>query len=70
MKKLSTEDPKKYKKQFSRYIQAGVTAANLESTIKKVHDGIRADPKVVLTEKKKTCISEKMGKKEITFEIS
>jgi len=65
MKKLSTEDPKKYKKQFSRYIQAGVTAANLESTIKKVHDGIRADPKVVLTEKKKPAFQKRWGKKKL-----
>jgi len=70
MKKLSNDDPKKYKKHFSRYIQAGITAANLESTIKKVHDGIRADPKAVKVVKKKLPFQKKWGKKEIAFEIS
>jgi len=65
MKKLSNDDPKKYKKHFSRYIQAGITAANLESTIKKVHDGIRADPKAVKVVKKKLPFQKKWGKKKL-----
>jgi len=67
MKKLSTDDPKKYKKQFSRYIQAGITAANLEATIKKTHDNIRANPKVVKSDKKKPAHPKRWTKRKLTL---
>jgi len=67
MKKLSNDDPKKYKKQFSRYIQAGISAANLEGTIKKAHDAIRANPQVVKIEKKKRHSRKHWGKKKLTL---
>lgn len=44
MKKLSEEDPEKYKKQFSRYLKNGITADKLEEVIKKTHEAIRANP--------------------------
>lgn len=44
MKKLSEDDPDKYKKQFSRYLKNGITADKLEEVIKKTHAAIRANP--------------------------
>lgn len=51
MKSLSASDPAAYKKQFSRYIAAGVTADSLEGVIKKTHGAIRANPAIVKTKK-------------------
>ena len=44
MKKLKAENEQAYKRQFSRAIQAGVTAENLQSIYKKAHEAIRKDP--------------------------
>jgi len=44
MKKLAEEDEESYKRQFARYIKAGVTADNLEAIYTKAHAAIRAEP--------------------------
>jgi len=44
MRELMNEDEDAYKRQFSRYIKAGITADELEEIYKKAHAGIRADP--------------------------
>lgn len=44
MKLLKDEDEDSYKRQFSKYIAAGITADNLTATYKKLHDDIRANP--------------------------
>jgi len=44
MKKLNDEDAEKYKRIFSRYVKSGIKPDSLESTWKKVHAAIRADP--------------------------
>jgi large subunit ribosomal protein L5e len=44
MKKLAEEDEESFKRQFARYIKAGVKADDIEKTYVKVHAGIRADP--------------------------
>ncbi|XP_068220513.1 large ribosomal subunit protein uL18B [Palaemon carinicauda] len=44
MRELMDEDEDAYKRQFSRYIKAGITADELEEIYKKAHAGIRADP--------------------------
>jgi large subunit ribosomal protein L5e len=44
MRSLQEEDEERYKKQFSRFIAAGVNADGLEALYKKVHGAIRADP--------------------------
>lgn len=44
MRQLADEDEDKYKKQFSKFIAAGVTADSLEEMYKGAHSSIRADP--------------------------
>jgi large subunit ribosomal protein L5e len=44
MRSLQEEDEERYKKQFSRFIAAGINADGLEGVYKKVHAAIRADP--------------------------
>ncbi|RKP05545.1 small nucleolar RNA, C/D box 21 [Thamnocephalis sphaerospora] len=52
MTQLQEEDEEKYKRQFSKYIAAGITADNLEEVYKKAHELIRADPTFTATPKK------------------
>jgi large subunit ribosomal protein L5e len=52
MAELSKSDPESYKKQFSKYIEAGIKADGIEALYKKVHAAIRADPKFVKKEAK------------------
>jgi len=66
MKKLADEEPKKYSKQFSKYIKAGITPDKLEATIKAVHAAIRKDPKVVKTTKKVPEKPKRWNRKKIT----
>lgn len=44
MQKLEEEEPEKYKKQFSKYIEAGIGPDDLEDLYAKVHAAIRANP--------------------------
>lgn len=44
MKELKGDDEDAYKKQFSGYIKAGVTAESIEGMYKKAHTAIRANP--------------------------
>jgi len=44
MTKLKDDDEESYKRQFHRYIEAGLDADGLEELYKKCHDAIRADP--------------------------
>jgi len=44
MKSLSQAHPDRYKRQFSRYIKAGITPDKVEGIIKNTHKAIRADP--------------------------
>jgi len=46
MKELQGEDGDAYKRQFSGYIKAGVTADSVEALYKKAHAEIRKDPEV------------------------
>eukprot|EP01128_Nolandella_sp_AFSM9_P012170 TRINITY_DN9018_c0_g1_i1.p2 TRINITY_DN9018_c0_g1~~TRINITY_DN9018_c0_g1_i1.p2 ORF type:complete len:306 (-),score=113.23 TRINITY_DN9018_c0_g1_i1:150-1019(-) len=47
MEKLSKDDDAKYQKQFSKYIKAGVSSADVEGMWKAVHTAIRAKPEAV-----------------------
>jgi large subunit ribosomal protein L5e len=53
MKSLSEEEPSKYKRQFSRYIKAGLKPDQLENAFKNLHTKIRANPALIKTKKKK-----------------
>jgi len=44
MKLLSSENPEKYKKQFSRYIKASITPGKVEDMYKAAHKKIRENP--------------------------
>ncbi|XP_014671049.1 PREDICTED: 60S ribosomal protein L5-like [Priapulus caudatus] len=44
MRHLEEEDDDAYKRQFGRYVAAGVTADNFEDMYKKAHSAIRSDP--------------------------
>jgi len=44
MKQLKGEDEDAYKRQFSQYIKAGITAESVEAMYKKAHAEIRKDP--------------------------
>ncbi|VDD92992.1 unnamed protein product [Enterobius vermicularis] len=51
MEHLKKEDEDAYKRHFSKFIQEGVTADNLEEMYKKAHDAIRKNPAAVKVEK-------------------
>lgn len=53
MKQLQGDDEDAYKKQFSGYIKAGVTADSVEAMYKKAHAEIRKDPEAKSGLKKK-----------------
>jgi len=53
MKTLQSEDEDAYKRQFSKFIAAGVSADGLEAMYKKAHDGIRANPERAAPKDKK-----------------
>jgi len=44
MKKLETENPDKYNKQFAQYVKEGITPDGLEHLYQKIHRAIRKDP--------------------------
>ena len=52
MKLLQKEDPEAYKRQFSKYIAAGVSADKIEELYKKAHASIRAKPDAIKKAKK------------------
>lgn len=52
MRYLEEEDPARYKKQFSRYVKAGIKADDIEGIYAKAHAAIRKDPVRVRTAKK------------------
>jgi len=65
MKLLSADQPDKYKRQFSKYIAAGITPQKVEDMYKNAHKKIRATP--LLSENKKKIKKpvkkdEKLGK--------
>jgi large subunit ribosomal protein L5e len=51
MRTLEEEDEEKYKKQFSRFIAAGVSADDLEGMYAEAHKKIRANPEFVKKER-------------------
>ncbi|KAL0243251.1 hypothetical protein GEMRC1_005812 [Eukaryota sp. GEM-RC1] len=44
MRELQEEDAEKYKRQFSKYIEAGIGPDDVSAVLQKVHAAIRADP--------------------------
>jgi len=62
MKLLSSENPEKYKKQFSRYIKASITPGKVEDMYKAAHKKIRENPHRALKKHKKAKEGEKPAK--------
>jgi len=62
MRHLEEDDDEKYKKQFAKYIEAGVTADGLEEVYRNAHEKIRAEPVHVPTVKKAPAAGEKIKK--------
>ncbi|KAK2948938.1 putative 60S ribosomal protein L5 [Blattamonas nauphoetae] len=58
MKELQKDDPEAYKRQFSAYEKAGITADKIEEMYKKAHAAIREKPEHVATTKN---VPEKKG---------
>lgn len=52
MKELQEADEEAYKKQFARYLAAGISSETIEGVYKSVHDNIRANPAPEKKEKK------------------
>lgn len=48
---LQDEDSESFKKQFSKYVELGITPDSIEGIYSKAHDLIRSDPSPKLTEK-------------------
>jgi len=67
MKTLSKSNPQKYKKQFSRYIKAGVAPEGIEAMYKKAHEAIRANPAIVKTKKKVPKNPKRWNQKRLTL---
>jgi large subunit ribosomal protein L5e len=59
MRYLEEDDDDKYKKQFSKFLAAGLEADDLEEMYEQAHNKIREDPERVPTEKKKPAAGEK-----------
>lgn len=67
MKQLQEESEDAYKRQFSKFIEAGVTADGLEGMYKKAHDAIRANPERE-QKTKKGGKPKRYGPKKLTYE--
>jgi len=61
MRHLADEDDDAYKRQFSKFIELGIAADNLEALYKKAHESIRANPE--LQEKPKRTVEKKRWNK-------
>jgi large subunit ribosomal protein L5e len=61
MRILQDDDDDKFKKQFSKFIEAGIGADDLEKIYKDAHTNIRADPVFKPTEKKDYKDSKKVN---------
>jgi len=53
MKKLSEDNPSKYQRQFSKYVEAKVNPDKIEALYKGAHAAIRADPTFKKSDKPK-----------------
>jgi len=67
MKLLKDESEDAYKRQFSKFIEAGVTADNLEGMYKKAHDAIRANPEREAKKEKKVA-HKRWTEKKLTYD--
>jgi len=67
MRLLQEEDDDRFKRQFSKFVEAGVGADDLEDIYKTAHSKIRADPVFKPTEKKDYKVFKKYKKYRLNF---
>lgn len=67
MEQLKEQDEDAYKRHFSKFIAAGITADKIEPMYKKAHEAIRANPEHVKVEKKKTPEKKRWNLKKSTL---
>jgi large subunit ribosomal protein L5e len=67
MRTLEGEDEEAYKRQFSRYINLGIKADDIETIYKKAHSSIRADP-VYKKKPAKKVTKKRWNKPKLTLE--
>jgi len=68
MRSLEEEDNEAFKRQFSRYINLGIRADDLEAIYKKAHASIRADPSHQKKEHKKPATKKRWNEAKLTLE--
>jgi large subunit ribosomal protein L5e len=68
MEMLQEEEPEKYQTHFAGYLAEDLDADGLEELYKGVHEAIRADPSVQLTEKKKPEEPRSWKMKKLTYD--
>jgi large subunit ribosomal protein L5e len=68
MRTLKDEDEDSYKRQFSRFIAAGINADGIEAMYKKAHDAIRANPELVKPNKAKPTPQKRFTAKKLTYD--
>lgn len=64
---LQSEDPERYKAQFSRFIKAGLNSENFSDQYKNAHAAIRKDPTFVNKEAKKPEVQKSFKKRPLTY---
>jgi large subunit ribosomal protein L5e len=67
MKKLSEDNPTRYQRQFSKYIEAKINPDKLEGLYKNVHAEIRKNPAVKKSEKPKRTEHFKTNRRKLTL---
>ncbi|KAL3278909.1 hypothetical protein HHI36_016427 [Cryptolaemus montrouzieri] len=67
MKSLEEEDPDAFKRQFSKYIQLGINADQIEGLYKNAHAAIRADPTLEKKEKAPPAQKKRWNRKKLTL---
>jgi len=68
MRTLEEEDEELFKRQFSKYINLGIRADDLEEVYKKAHTSIRGDPSYKKIEKKTGSVKKRWTAKKLTLE--
>lgn len=63
MRLLQEQDSERYKKQFSGYIKAEITADKIESMYQKAHEAIRSNPAPIVPKEQKKEVTEHASRK-------
>ncbi|XP_045465413.1 60S ribosomal protein L5 [Harmonia axyridis] len=67
MASLEEEDPDAFKRQFSKYINLGISADQVENIYQNAHAAIRADPSADKKEKAKPEVQKRWNRKKLTL---